>query len=68
MPPCRTRPALLLVVAPLAVGPCRELVLSPNGPPLVLREPRGVPRAGDRSLLTLRFADGRVLHADAEVR
>lgn len=53
---------------PLAVEPSRELVLSPAGPHLVLREPRGVPRAGDRSLLTLRFADGRVLRADAEVR
>lgn len=53
---------------PLAAEPGRELVLSPDGPHLVLREPRGALRTGDRSLLTLRFADGRVLRADAEVR
>lgn len=53
---------------PLAVGPGRELALSADGPHLVLREPRGVLRAGDHRLLTLRFADGRVLRADAEVR
>ena len=53
---------------PFAAEPGRELVLSPDGPHLVLREPRGALRAGDRSLLTLRFADGRVLRADAEVR
>ena len=53
---------------PLRIKPGRELVLSAAGPHLVLREPRGAPRAGDRSLLTLRFADGRVLLADAEVR
>ena len=126
MPPCRTRPALLLAVALLvagcsddetslvvddpalrphpaeagawlgtfrirnrtdetralerveasgsgavafsAVAPGRELVLSPDSPHLVLREPRGIPRASDRSLLTLRFADGRVLRADTEIR
>ena len=52
----------------LRIEPGRELVLSAAGPQLVLREPRGTPRAGDRSLLTLRFADGRVLLANAEAR
>ena len=53
---------------PLTIESGRELALSPVGRHLVLREPRGALRAGERSLLTLRFADGRVLRADAEVR
>ncbi len=53
---------------PMTLEDEESLVLAPPAMHLRLSEPKRPLRAGERTLLTLRFADGRMLLVDALVR